>query len=219
MRTGWRRLDNIILRKETFIQVVLVAVLACACSCQAFAVVGTQQHRMTTPRFSTSTDDSQVENEEEVLNPRLAGLALQLDEGTRKSHSVAQNSAFVTGFFKGLSTRNSYRALITSLYFVYQAMEQAFDDNANASDDETSYVVQALDDPALRRLAALEQDLEYFYGSEWKKNENKQAMMNVMQPSPATQAYVARVQEVAQTQPYLLVAHKYTHYLGDLFGT
>jgi hypothetical protein len=219
MRTGWRRLDNIILRKETFIQVVLVAVLACACSCQAFALVGTQQHRMTTPRFSTSTDDLQVENEEEVLNPRLAGLALQLDEGTRKSHSVAQNSAFVTGFFKGLSTRNSYRALITSLYFVYQAMEQAFDDNANASDDETSFVVQALDDPALRRLAALEQDLEYFYASEWKKNENKQAMMNVMQPSPATQAYVARIQEVAQTQPYLLVAHQYTRYLGDLFGT
>jgi heme oxygenase len=204
---------------KRFIQVVLVAVLACACSCQAFAVVGTQQHRMTTPRFSTSTDDLQVENEEEVLNPRLAGLALQLDEGTRKSHSVAQNSAFVTGFFKGLSTRNSYRALITSLYFVYQAMEQAFDDNANASDDETSFVVQALDDPALRRLAALEQDLEYFYASEWKKNENKQAMMNVMQPSPATQAYVARIQEVAQTQPYLLVAHQYTRYLGDLFGT
>ncbi len=98
-------------------------------------------------------------------------------------------------------------------------MEQAFDDNANASDDETSFVVQALDDPALRRLAALEQDLEYFYASEWKKNENKQAMMNVMQPSPATQAYVARIQEVAQTQPYLLVAHQYTRYLGDLFGT
>jgi hypothetical protein len=201
---------------KLFIQVVLVTVLACACSCQAFAVVGTQQHRMTTPRFSTSTDDLQVENEELVLNPRLMGLALQLDEGTRKSHSMAQNSAFVTGFFKGLSTRDSYRALITSLYFVYQAMEQAFDDKANASDDETACFVQALDDPALRRLAALKQDLEYFYGSEWKKNENK---MNGMQPSPATQAYVARVEEVAQNQPHLLVAHQYTRYLGDLFGT
>jgi heme oxygenase len=61
--------------------------------------------------------------------------------------------------------------------------------------------------------------LEYFYWLEWNKNKNKEAMMNVLQPSPVTQAYVACVQEVAQTQPYLLVAHKYTHYLGDLFGT
>jgi heme oxygenase len=41
----------------------------------------------------------------------------------------------------------------------------------------------------------------------------------MMQPSPASQTYVARVQEVALTQPYLLVAHQYTRYLGDLFGT
>ena len=34
---------------------------------------------------------------------REAGLALLLDDGTRKSHSVAENTAFVNGFFKGAS--------------------------------------------------------------------------------------------------------------------
>jgi heme oxygenase len=29
---------------------------------------------------------------------------------------------------------------------------------------------------------------------------------NIIQPSPATKAYVARVEEVAATKPYLLVA-------------
>ena len=137
-------------------------------------------------------------------NPRLTGLALQLDNGTRKSHSVAQNSAFVTGFFKGLSTQESYRNLLTSLYFVYQAMEEeAFDTTACPQ-------VKVMDDPELRRLAALEQDMDYFYGEDWKSRN--------IQPTRATQVYVARVRHVAQTEPYLLVAHQYTRYLGDLFG-
>ena len=33
---------------------------------------------------------------------RSTGLALALDDGTRKSHSVAENTAFVTGFFRGI---------------------------------------------------------------------------------------------------------------------
>ena len=149
---------------------------------------------------TTSTTTNAVEEEE---NPRLSGLAFMLDDGTRKSHSMAENTAFVTGFFKGLANRDSYRSLITSLYFVYSAMEKAMDDT-------TEQRVSALDDPALRRLAPLEQDLQFFYGDDWKDQ---------IQPSSATKAYVARVEEIAQTQPYLLVAHQYTRYLGDLFGT
>ena len=38
-----------------------------------------------------------------------------------------------------------------------------------------------------------------------------------IQPSPAAKAYVARVQNAAATKPYLLIAHQYTRYLGDLF--
>jgi heme oxygenase len=136
------------------------------------------------------------------VNPRNVGLALLLDDGTRKSHSIAQNSAFVSGFFKGLSTRKAYGALLTSLYFVYQAMEDSFD----TTQEER---VKVLDNTELRRMAALERDMDYFYGAEWR---------SVISPSPATKAYVARVQQVASKTPYLLVAHQYTRYLGDLFG-
>jgi heme oxygenase len=136
-------------------------------------------------------------------NPRLTGLALMLDDGTRKSHSVAQNSAFVSGFFKGLSTRDAYKSLITSLYFVYSSMEEAFDDpNIPGS-------VSALDDAELRRLSSLEKDMDYFYGGKWRET---------IQPSPATKTYVARICEIAAKEPYLLIAHQYTRYLGDLFG-
>ena len=145
----------------------------------------------------SSAVETEVDN-----NPRLSGLALALDEGTRKSHSIAENTAFVTGFFKGLSTKESYGALLTSLYYVYTAMENSFD----ATKEEG---VKSLDDKSLRRAESLKQDLYYFYGPDWS---------NKLSPSCATKKYVERVQEVAEKKPYLLIAHQYTRYLGDLFG-
>ena len=133
---------------------------------------------------------------------RSTGLALALDDGTRKSHSVAENTAFVTGFFRGIATKGAFSQLVASLYFVYSAMEDAFDTSDDAS-------VRALDYPALRRVAALEEDMSYYFGEDWR---------DTVKPSPATAAYVSRVREVAETQPFLLVAHQYTRYLGDLFG-
>ena len=51
--------------------------------------------------------------------------------------------------------------------------------------------------------------MEFFYGCEWE---------NEIKPSSATTAYVSRVKDIAKTKPYLLIAHQYTRYLGDLFG-
>ena len=92
---------------------------------------------------------------------RATGLALALDDGTRKSHSMAENTAFVTGFFKGISTRPAFAQLVASLYFVYEAMESAF---AQATDPS----VKALDYPELRRVSALEEDMAYYFGDDWR---------------------------------------------------
>lgn len=51
--------------------------------------------------------------------------------------------------------------------------------------------------------------VDYFYGPDWKDS---------IQPSAATKAYVARIEKVAETQPWLLIGHQYSRYLGDLFG-
>lgn len=166
-------------------------------SSDSFSVSNVVTKKNTVPlQMSSSTTET------EVVNPRLEGLAFALDDGTRKSHSMAQNSAFVQGFFKGLSTKESYGALLTSLYFVYNAMEKSFDETSEER-------VKVLDVKALRRVESLEKDLEYFYGAEWR---------NKLRPSSAAQEYVDRVLEVAEEKPYLLIAHQYTRYLGDLFG-
>jgi len=62
--------------------------------------------------FSTLQKDDVVEVES-VTNPRKEGLALMLDDGTRKSHSMAENTAFVSGFFKGIATKESFANLGT----------------------------------------------------------------------------------------------------------
>jgi heme oxygenase len=107
----------------------------------------------------------------------------------------------VTGFFRGLSNRKSFSALVCAYYHIYAAMEKALDEAGDES-------VRTMDFPQLRRSETLEADMAYFFGPSWQT-----------QPaSPATLAYCAHIQEMSKRDPYLLVAHQYTRYLGDLFG-
>jgi len=115
---------------------------------------------------------------------------------------MAENTAFVSGFFKGIATQSAFANLVTSLYLVYQAMENEFENASDAS-------VKALDCTELRRVNSLEKDMEFFYGPEWS---------SIIAPSAATKKYVDRIQEIGKSEPELLIAHQYTRYLGDLFG-
>ena len=51
-------------------------------------------------------------------------LAAQLREGTKKSHTMAENTGFVSCFLKGVVDKGSYRTLVADLYVVYSAMEE-----------------------------------------------------------------------------------------------
>ena len=130
-------------------------------------------------------------------------LATMLKEGTKKSHTMAENTGFVSCFLKGVVEKSSYRKLVADLYFVYQAME------AEMVKLKDHPVVGPIVFEELNREATLEQDLAYYYGSEW---------LSLVQPSAPAQAYVARIHDVAAKEPELMVGHAYTRYLGDLSG-
>jgi len=130
-------------------------------------------------------------------------LAAQLREGTKKSHTMAENTGFVSCFLKGVVDKASYRKLVADLYFVYGAMEEEI---TRLKDHP---VLAPIAFPQLNRREALEQDLAFYFGADWK---------NQIQPSPSAAAYVARIHQVAQESPELLVGHHYTRYLGDLSG-
>jgi heme oxygenase len=132
-----------------------------------------------------------------------SNLATKLREGTKKAHTMAENVGFVKCFLKGVVEKTSYRKLVSNLYFVYSAMEEEMDRHS------THPIVSKIYFSQLNRKKSLEQDLYFYYGSNWREQ---------IAPSKAAQDYVQRIREVSATQPELLVAHSYTRYLGDLSG-
>ncbi len=130
-------------------------------------------------------------------------LAQMLREGTKKSHTMAENTGFVACFLKGTVEKNSYRKLVSSLYFVYSAMEEAIEEHRNHP------IVSKFHYPQLFRKSSLERDLSYYFGANWRSE---------IEMSPATSAYVGRIRQLSRENPILLVAHFYTRYLGDLSG-
>lgn len=132
-----------------------------------------------------------------------SNLATQLRVGTKKAHTIAENVGFVKCFLKGVVEKNSYRKLVANFYFIYSAMEEELEKHRNHP------IVSKINFPQLHRKQALEQDLAYYYGGNWREQ---------IQLSPAGKAYVQRIRELSEQEPELLVAHSYTRYLGDLSG-
>ena len=132
-------------------------------------------------------------------------LAQQLREGTKKSHTMAENTGFVSCFLKGVVEKSTYRNLVADFYFVYKAME----DEIGKLSKEGHPVVTPINFSELNRLNSLEQDLEFFYGTNWRSEAKA---------TPAAQAYVDRIKEISKESPELLIGHHYTRYIGDLSG-
>lgn len=130
-------------------------------------------------------------------------LATMLREGTKKSHTMAENVGFVKCFLKGVVEKNSYRTLVANFYFVYSAMEEEMERL------QQHPVVSKIYFPQLNRKQSLEQDLQFYYGNNWR---------NEIKLSAVGEAYVNRIREVANQSPELLISHSYTRYMGDLSG-
>ena len=130
-------------------------------------------------------------------------LAAELKTGTKRSHTAAENTKFVGSFLRGVVSEENYRTLIKDFYFVYSAIEEEME---RLQDDEFLTPIYFKE---LNRLNFLKMDLRYYYGPNW--------MMEI-KPSEACIQYVERIHEVADKDPYLLVGHHYTRYLGDLSG-
>ncbi len=84
-------------------------------------------------------------------------LASQLREGTKKAHTMAENTGFVSCFLKGVVDKSTYRKLVADLYFVYSAMEK----ETSRLSLERHTVISLIFYPALNRKISLEQDLDF----------------------------------------------------------
>mgnify|MGYP001492731371 CR=1 FL=1 len=133
-------------------------------------------------------------------------LASQLREGTKKAHTMAENTGFISCFLKGVVDKSSYRKLVADFFFVYSAME----DEIGKLSASGHPVVECINYPELLRRKTLENDLDFYFGiGSWQNN---------LAPTKSAKAYVERIKEIAKDNPMLLVGHHYTRYIGDLSG-
>lgn len=130
-------------------------------------------------------------------------LASQLREGTKQSHTMAENTAYMKCFLKGIVEREPFRKLLANLYFVYSTLE------AELFLYQNHPVVSLIYFPELNRKANLEHDLAFYYGDNWQEE---------IVLSEAGKIYLDRIKEISNSEPALLVAHSYVRYLGDLSG-
>jgi heme oxygenase (biliverdin-producing, ferredoxin) len=135
--------------------------------------------------------------------PETDRLSARLRAGTRADHDAAQGSGFLGELSAGRLPRDAYADLAAQHWFIYESLEQA--------------ALRMIDDPVagkfvlpeLVRLPALNADLGFLIGPDWRQR---------ITALPATAAYTARLREVAFDQAPAFIAHHYTRYLGDLSG-
>lgn len=129
-------------------------------------------------------------------------LSTLLRTSTRQEHEEAESMAFVEALMGGRLTVAAYADLAAQHHVIYSALEQAAE--AIRLHPEFSTVVF----PELTRVPSIEADLAALVGADWRSR---------IRVLPATEAYAARLREVAGTVTGY-VPHAYTRYLGDLSG-
>ncbi len=135
--------------------------------------------------------------------PELIPFSVALRERSSSAHSGSEHAGFMADLMRGKGTRDDYVALVAQHWFIYEALEAA------ASRMAADPVAATFISDKLTRLPALEADLAFLIGDDWRDR---------IAPLPTTARYVARIREVGATWVGGFVAHHYTRYLGDLSG-
>ncbi len=126
-----------------------------------------------------------------------------LRERSKNAHSGSEHAGFMADLMRGKGTREDYVALVVQHWYIYEALEQV------AAHMKNDPVAAAFISDKLTRIPALEADLEFLIGADWRER---------IAPLPTTERYVARIHEVGADWPGGFIAHHYTRYLGDLSG-
>jgi heme oxygenase len=127
-------------------------------------------------------------------------LSEVLRSGTWPDHERARHSDFEMSLVNGTVPEDAYRDFMGQTYFIYCALE----DRAQELKDDP--IAGRVIFPELNRRGAIEEDLAYYYGPDWREQIDQ---------LPVTEEYAERIRDAT---PRSFVAHHYTRYLADLSG-
>ena len=117
-------------------------------------------------------------------------------------HSASEHTGYIKRILAKNATKEGDGEYLYNLSAMYKAIEDALDKNSNHP------VVKDFITKELYRHELIEKDIKYLLG-------NKVSSMNLL---ASTIASIARINEIANTKPELIVAYAYTRFLADLFG-
>lgn len=137
-----------------------------------------------------------------ATGPREA-INAALMQGTAEIHREAERRPFMVAQFKGELPKEAYAAYLGRLSYVYDALEETAEVIRQDSN------VGPLYSPELFRREGLEKDLTALVGPGWRQT---------IPSTPASDAYAARIREIAVEHPPSWVAHQWLRYLGYVLG-
>lgn len=117
-------------------------------------------------------------------------------------HGTAESTGYIKKLVDGNATVEGYAEYILNLHAVYEAIENALDTN------ESNANVKPLVTKELYRAKLIKKDIDALLGE-------KATSLSLL---ASTEAYVARIKELSNKTPELVIAHAYTRFLADLFG-
>ncbi len=127
---------------------------------------------------------------------------MDIREKTSLLHRAAENTGYIKKLVDGTASVDGYAEYIYNLEKMYKAIENALDKNENND------VVKPFVTKELYRSELMRKDLNFLLGDK----------LNSMKLLASTEACVAKIEELSETKPELVVAYAYTRFLADLFG-
>ena len=127
---------------------------------------------------------------------------MDIKEKTSLLHSAAENTGYIKKLMDGTASVEGYAEYIFNLERMYRAIEVALDKNENND------IVKPFVTKELYRSELMRKDLEFLLGDK----------LDSMKLLASTEACVAKIEELSEKSPELVVAYAYTRFLADLFG-
>ena len=127
---------------------------------------------------------------------------MEIRQKTSLLHSAAEHSGYIKRLMDGEATVLGYAEYLFNLHVMYQAIEEGLESHKEHP------VVKGYVTPELYKSKLIYQDLQYLFKDK----------LDSLELLSSTKVCVARIKEVTETNPELLVAYAYTRFLADLFG-